>query len=62
VGNGTGMPPGHIPSIRSSSQTMGGEMKLVSVNVSLPREVSFQGGMVNTGIFKEPVMGRVMLR
>jgi hypothetical protein len=40
----------------------GGEMKLVSVNVSLPREVPFQGGMVKTGIFKEPVMGRVMLR
>jgi MOSC domain-containing protein YiiM len=37
-------------------------MKLVSVNVSLPREVPFQGGMVKTGIFKEPVMGRVMLR
>ena len=37
-------------------------MKLVSVNVSLPREVPFQGGMVRTGIFKEPVMGRVMLR
>lgn len=37
-------------------------MKLVSVNVSLPREVPFQGGFVKTGIFKEPVMGRVMLR
>jgi len=37
-------------------------MKLVSVNVSLPKEVPSQGGMVKTGIFKEPVKGRVMLR
>jgi len=45
-----------------SSQTMGGGMKLVSVNVSLPKEVPFQGGMVKTCIFQEPVVGRVMLR
>jgi MOSC domain-containing protein YiiM len=37
-------------------------MKLVSVNVGLPREVSWHGGMVTTGIFKEPVAGRVALR
>ncbi len=39
-----------------------GEMKLLSVNVSLPREVAYRGKSVQTGIFKEPVDGRVMLR
>jgi MOSC domain-containing protein YiiM len=34
-------------------------MKLVSVNVSLPKLVVHDGGMVLTGIFKEPVSGRV---
>ena len=34
-------------------------MTLVSVNVGLPREVSWQGGTVTTGIFKQPVDGRV---
>jgi MOSC domain-containing protein YiiM len=37
-------------------------MKLLSVNVSLPKEVIYQGRTVSTGIFKEPVKGRVMLR
>ena len=37
-------------------------MKLLSVNVGLPREVSWQGKLVTTGIFKEPVNGRVFLR
>jgi MOSC domain-containing protein YiiM len=37
-------------------------MKLLSVNVGLPREVSWKGKTVMTGIFKEPVQGRVMLR
>jgi len=37
-------------------------MKLLSVNVSLPKEISFQGRSVTTGIFKEPVEGRVMVR
>ena len=37
-------------------------MKLLSVNVGLPREVEWKGRMVTTGIFKEPVAGRVMLR
>ena len=37
-------------------------MKLLSVNVSLGREVPYQGGTIETGIFKEPVEGRVMLR
>src|SRR6266849_5484658 len=37
-------------------------MKLVSVNTGLPREVSWHGRMVATGIFKEPAGGRVALR
>jgi MOSC domain-containing protein YiiM len=37
-------------------------MKLVSVNVGLPREVTWHGKIVTTGIFKEPVEGRVRLR
>ena len=37
-------------------------MKIVSLNVGLPREVMWHGGAVTTGIFKEPVAGRVALR
>ncbi len=37
-------------------------MKLVSVNTGMPREVKWHGRMVMTGIFKEPVKGRVALR
>lgn len=37
-------------------------MKLLSVNVSLPKEVPYMGKTTTTGIFKEPVNGRVMLR
>jgi MOSC domain-containing protein YiiM len=37
-------------------------MKILSVNVGLPREVSWQGKFVTTGIFKEPVKGPAMLR
>lgn len=37
-------------------------MKVVSVNVSLPREVSWRGRTVTTGIFKRPVAGRVIVR
>ncbi len=33
-------------------------MKLLSVNVSLPREIEFKGKSVTTGIFKQPVEGR----
>ena len=36
-------------------------MKLISVNVSPPREVVHKGKTVTTGIFKEPIHGRVML-
>jgi MOSC domain-containing protein YiiM len=37
-------------------------MKLISVNVGLPREVTWKGKTVRTGIFKEPVSTRVMVR
>ncbi|NJD62063.1 MAG: MOSC domain-containing protein [Deltaproteobacteria bacterium] len=37
-------------------------MRLISVNVSLAKEVTYRGQTVSTGIFKEPVGGRVMLR
>ena len=37
-------------------------MKLLSVNVSLPKELPYRGEMLRTGIYKEPVAGRVMLR
>jgi MOSC domain-containing protein YiiM len=37
-------------------------MKLVSVNVGLPHEVISRGQAVVTGIFKEPVEGRVRVR
>ena len=34
-------------------------MRLLSVNVGLPREVEWQGAAVRTSIFKAPVLGRV---
>lgn len=37
-------------------------MKLISVNVSSPKEIQYKGETVTTGIFKKPVPGRVMLR
>ncbi len=37
-------------------------MKVISVNVGMPRDVEWQGQIVSTGIFKEPVAGRVAVR
>ena len=37
-------------------------MKLLSVNVSLPREITVKGKTVRTGIFKEPVNRRVQVK
>jgi MOSC domain-containing protein YiiM len=34
-------------------------MKLLSVNVGLPREIEWKGKIVRTSIFKKPVAGRV---
>ena len=41
---------------------MASVMRILSVNVGLPREVTWQGKLVTTGIFKEPVKAPVMLR
>jgi len=41
---------------------MKSDMKLISVNVGLPRVVMSNSDPVSTGIFKEPLAGRVMLR
>jgi MOSC domain-containing protein YiiM len=41
---------------------MNSVMKIFSLNVGLPREVTWHGHVVETGIFKEPVAGRVNLR
>jgi MOSC domain-containing protein YiiM len=37
-------------------------MKLLSLNTGLPREVTWHGRPVTTGIFKHPVSGRIPLR
>jgi MOSC domain-containing protein YiiM len=37
-------------------------MNLISVNVGLPRKVTWHGTEVFTGIYKEPVPGRIALR
>ena len=37
-------------------------MRLLSVNVSMPKEIPCRDKTIKTGIFKEPVAGRVMLR
>jgi MOSC domain-containing protein YiiM len=41
---------------------MKSDAKLISVNVGLARVVMRKGNPVSTGIFKEPVTGRVRLR
>jgi MOSC domain-containing protein YiiM len=38
------------------------QMKVVSVNIGLPREVTWHGMNVSTGIFKYPVTSRIALR
>ena len=38
------------------------ELQVVSVNVGLPRAIVWKGRTVVTGIFKEPVAGRVAIR
>jgi len=37
-------------------------MRIVSLNVGLPRDVIWRGRTVSTGIYKSPVEGRVALR
>jgi MOSC domain-containing protein YiiM len=36
--------------------------KILSVNISLPKEIDFEGQKITTGIFKEPVDRGVILR
>lgn len=36
--------------------------KIISVNISLPKETDFKGKKTTTGIFKEPINKRIMLR
>src|SRR5215211_3227862 len=37
-------------------------MRIVSLNVGLPREITWQGKLVTTGIFKQPIKAPIMLR
>ena len=39
-----------------------GAMRILSVNVGLPRPVTWGGRAIITGIFKEPVAGRIAVR
>ena len=51
--------------ITMCSQTIGSLnniMKIISINVGMPRLVMSNGEAVSTGIYKAPVSGRVMLR
>lgn len=36
-------------------------MKIISINVGLPREIFHEGRMIRTGIFKNPITGRVQV-
>jgi MOSC domain-containing protein YiiM len=52
-------------SLRAVSTMCSGKvemMKLISINVGLPRELMWKGRRVTTSIFKETVAGRVKLR
>ena len=49
-------------SLRENLVLGGSLLKIVSLNVGRPRLVMRNGEPVSTGIFKEPVSGRVMLR
>ena len=37
-------------------------MKLISLNVGLPREIAWEGKTITTGIFKQPITGPAMVR
>ena len=37
-------------------------MKVLSVNVGLPRKILFNGQIITTAIFKDPVKGPISLR
>src|SRR5215471_12289094 len=48
--------------MRSENMQSASEMQVISVNVGQPREVVWKGQTVLTGIFKEPVEGRLAVR
>lgn len=50
------------PSVYPEDLYMQSETKLLSINVGLPRVVISDGKPASTGIFKEPVAGRIILR
>ena len=37
-------------------------MKIISLNVSLPKTVEFRGNKVSTGIYNNPVEGRLKVK
>ena len=45
-------------------EALGGELaaRLVSVNIGLPRDITWRGKTVHTGIWKSPVPGRIIVR
>jgi len=49
----------HIAPKREMEPSKAMPMKILSVNVGLPRELFHEGRTIRTGIFKEPVAGRV---
>src|SRR5262245_55204163 len=51
-----------VSSLQLSHLMVSGPMKLISLNLGLPREVPWHKTTVTTGIFKQPVSGRVALR
>jgi MOSC domain-containing protein YiiM len=46
----------------TDAPSIGGPLKLISLNVALPRLALYNGTTINTGIFKQPVSGSVSLR
>jgi MOSC domain-containing protein YiiM len=48
--------------MRDRSSRWGAPDEVLSVNVGLPREVTWRGKPVTTGIYKQPVAGRVAVR
>jgi len=57
-----GTEPSRAVTTREVGRKRNLRMKLLSVNVSPPKQVTNDDRTVTTGIFKEPVDGRVMLR
>ena len=56
-------PNGGLPVVRPSEE-LGGPLaaRLTSLNVGLPRDITWRGKTVHTGIWKTPVEGRVAVR